>query len=130
MEKKIINPWKWQDNLGYSQAIEVKNNQGTLYCAGQCAVNDEGAPVEGSMQEQIQLSLNNVEQVIAAAGYSPNNIVRINLYTTSIPEFFQAYETFASWLARQGIQPSSTLLEVKALAYPALKIEIEATVVA
>ena len=35
MIKTIINPWKWQDNLGYSQAIEVRHSEGTLYCSGQ-----------------------------------------------------------------------------------------------
>jgi len=27
MEKRIINPWTYQDNFGYVQAIEVKNHR-------------------------------------------------------------------------------------------------------
>jgi 2-iminobutanoate/2-iminopropanoate deaminase len=129
MEKNIINPWKWQDNFGYAQAVEIKNNNGTLYCSGQAAMNADGAPVGGSMQEQIELSLANVEKVITKAGYSLKNIVRLNIYTTNIGEFFGAYGALAGWMAQNKIQPSSTLVEVSALAFPELKIEIEATVI-
>ncbi|WP_460678122.1 RidA family protein [Mucilaginibacter koreensis] len=129
MQKHIINPWKWQDNLGYAQAVEIKNNTGTLYCAGQTAMNADGQPVAGSMEAQIQLSLQNLEKVIQQAGYHPAHIVRLNLYTTSIAEFFAAYGTLVVWMKQHNLTPSSTLLEVKALAFPELKVEIEATVV-
>ena len=29
MEKRVINPWKWQNERSYNQAVEVKNPQGT-----------------------------------------------------------------------------------------------------
>ena len=88
MQKNTINPWKWQDNLGFSQAIEVKQNTGTLYCSGQAAMTAEGQPVNGSMAEQIQLSLDNLETLIIQSGYQPSNIVNLKHYTTSIPDFF------------------------------------------
>ena len=37
MEKRIINPWQWQDQRSYVQAVEVKQAAGTLYCSGQAA---------------------------------------------------------------------------------------------
>lgn len=129
METNIINPWKWQDNFGYAQAVEVKHNERTLYCAGQTAMNADGQPVAGTMEEQVALSLANLEQVISKAGYEPRNIVRLNLYTTNIGEFFGAYGTLAGWMAKHGAVPSSTLLQVSGLAYPELRVEIEATVV-
>ena len=42
MERKIINPWTWQNERNYVQAVEVKNVQSTLYVSGQAAVNDDG----------------------------------------------------------------------------------------
>lgn len=129
MEIKTINPWKWQDNFGYAQAVEVKQNERTLYCAGQTAMNADGQPVAGTMEEQLALSLANLEKVIQQAGYTPKSIVRLNLYTTSIGEFFGAYGTLAGWLAQHEAVPASTLLEIAALAFPELKVEIEATVV-
>jgi 2-iminobutanoate/2-iminopropanoate deaminase len=130
MEKKLINPWKWQDNLGYAQAVEVKHNQGTLYCSGQTAMTADGAPAGGDMAAQIILTLQNLEKVIRKADYQPENIVRLNLYTTSIRDFFANYGILAGWMHEHKIVPSSTLLEVKALAFPELLVEIEATLVA
>src|SRR4051812_44942521 len=129
MTKTIINPWQWQDNLGYSQAIEVKNIEGTLYCSGQASMNADGQPVGGSMREQIKLSLENLHTVIIQAGYDPANIVRLNFYTTSIPSFFEVFGEAISWMLPYNCKPTSTLIQVEALAFPELTIEIEATVV-
>ncbi|TSJ34912.1 RidA family protein [Mucilaginibacter corticis] len=129
MEKKIVNPWTWQDNFVYAQAVEVKHNQGTLYCSGQAAMTADGKPAGGSMNDQILLSLQNLEKVIHQAGYKSAGVVRLNLYTTSIADFFGSYGVLAGWMQQHKIVPSSTLLEVKALAFPELLVEIEATVV-
>ncbi|MVM35058.1 RidA family protein [Spirosoma sp. HMF4905] len=129
MNITTINPWQWQNNFGYAQAVEIKNNQGTLYCSGQAAMDADGNPVGGNMAEQLQLSLQNLEQVIQQAGYQPGNIVRLNFYTTSIPDFFAAYGSIVSWLQSHQVAPSSTLVQVTALAFPELAVEIEATVV-
>lgn len=128
MKTNTINPWNWQDNYGYAQAVEVKNSNGTLYCSGQAAMNGEGNPVAGSMKSQIQLALKNLEQVIKLAHYQTSNIVRINFYTTSIGDFFAEYREVAGWLHAHKCRPSSTLIEVSALAFPELAVEIEATV--
>jgi len=42
MEKRVINPWTWQNERSYNQAVEVKNVTGTLYVSGQTAINDKG----------------------------------------------------------------------------------------
>ena len=129
MNLKTINPWQWQDNFGYAQAVEITHNQGTLYCSGQAAMDADGNPVGGTMAEQVHLSIQNLEQVIRQAGYQPGNIVRLNIYTTSIPDFFATYGTLVSWFQLHQITPSSTLVQVAALAFPALTVEIEATLV-
>ena len=35
MEKQTINPWTWQDQLGFSQGVLVTEPRQTLYSAGQ-----------------------------------------------------------------------------------------------
>ena len=42
MERRIINPWTWQDEFGYVQANEVSGVQRTLYCSGQAANDAQG----------------------------------------------------------------------------------------
>ena len=43
MEKKVINPWQWQDQFGFAQGISVDNPQRVLMCAGQTSVRGSSA---------------------------------------------------------------------------------------
>lgn len=129
MQITPVNPWTWQDHLGFSQAIEVSNPTGTLYCAGQAGIDADGRPVEGSMTDQLKLALANVKAVIEKAGYTVSNIVRLNIYTTSIEEYYAAAGEYAIWLQTNNCRPASILLEVKGLAFPETMIELEATAV-
>lgn len=128
MVKRIINPWEWQDERSYVQAVEVKNSEGTLYCSGQAAVDAQGVSSAGDMKSQLILALQNLEQVIGEAGYECRNIVRLNIYTTSSEELFTCFDVFQEWVAAHAIKQAATLLEVKSL-FETLKVELEATVV-
>lgn len=128
MEKRIINPWQWQDERSYVQAVEVKHVTGTLYCAGQAAVKADGQSSNDDMKTQLILALQNLEQVISEAGYECKGIVRLNVYTTSTDELFAHFDIFQDWIAKHGVKQALTLLEVKSL-FETLKIEFEATVV-
>jgi 2-iminobutanoate/2-iminopropanoate deaminase len=130
VEQRKINPWKWQDQFGFSQAIEVSNASRVLYCAGQASVDDTGKPVHvGDMRKQIDQAFRNLETVLKAAGFSLENVVRINYYTTDVDQYLSAWEVVASRLAAAGCQPPGVLLGVSKLAFPGLLIEIEATAV-
>lgn len=128
MEKRIINPWKWQDERSYVQAVEVKNIEGTLYVSGQAAVNADGTSSNEDMEAQVVKALQNLEQVISEAGYEPKGIVRLTIYTTSTADFWPHFPIFQSWIAKHGVKQAVTMLEVKSL-FETLKIEFEATVV-
>lgn len=128
MEKQAVNPWRWQDKRGYVQAVEVKNAEGTLYCAGQAAVDADGKSSTADMKSQIVQAIENLERVIGEAGYECKNIVRLNVYTTSSAELFACFDVFQEWIAKHGIKQATTLLEVKGL-FETLKVELEATVV-
>ena len=128
MEKRIINPWQWQDERSYVQAVEVKNVESTLYCAGQAAVEADGTSSTADMKTQMMLALQNLERVISEAGYQCGNIVRLNIYTTSSEEFFSCFDIFQAWIAKHGIKQATTLFEVKTL-FETLKVEFEATAV-
>ncbi len=128
MEKRIINPWQWQDARSYVQAVEVKQTEGTLYCAGQAAVSADGQSCAADMRTQLIEAIQNLEQVIQAAGYECKNIVRLNVFTTSSAELFTCFDVFQDWVTTHGMKQASTLLEVKSL-FETLKVELEATVV-
>jgi enamine deaminase RidA (YjgF/YER057c/UK114 family) len=130
VELRKINPWKWQDEYGFSQAIEVTNGSRVLYVAGQASVDDQGKPVHaGDMRKQIEQAFRNLETVLKASGYGLANVVRLNYYTTDVEAFLAAGDVFGSRLAAAGSQPPGALLGVAKLAFPGLMVEIEATAV-
>ena len=131
MERKVINPWKWQDEFAFVQANEVRGEQRTLICAGQTAVDADGRPQHaGDMRAQINLALDNLETVLRAAGMNLSNVVRLNYYTTDVDSFFQNYDVVAGRLLGAGCQSAGSLIGVARLAFPELLVEFEATAVA
>ncbi len=128
MEKRVINPWTWQDARNYVQAVEVKNPDGILYVSGQTAINDEGVSSDQDMRSQLVHAIQNLERVIREAGYEIKNIVRLNIYTTSSSELFENFDVFQNWISENNIKQTSTVLEVERL-FETLKVELEATVV-
>lgn len=128
MEKRIINPWQWQDGRSYVQAVEVKQSQSILYCSGQAAVHADGQSSTADMRAQLIESIQNLEKVVSEAGYECKDIVRLNVYTTSTAELFACFDIFQAWIEKHNIKQATTLLEVKSL-FETLKVELEATVV-
>jgi enamine deaminase RidA (YjgF/YER057c/UK114 family) len=130
MAGRTINPWTWQDAFGFVQAHEVQGVLRVLYCANQPSINAEGHPVPaGDLPAQIQQALDNLEQVLHAAGYSLADVVRLNSYTTDVDQMLASWSILVERLMAAGCRCSSTMLGVMRLAYPELMIEIEATAV-
>jgi enamine deaminase RidA (YjgF/YER057c/UK114 family) len=131
VDQRKINPWTWQDQFGFSQAIEVSGFERVLYCAGQTSSDEQGSTVAGDMGAQAAKALDNLETVLGEAGLTLANVVRLNYYVTDMDRFFEeAAQVVGERLGRAGVQPSSTLLGVTRRAFPDLLIELEATAVA
>jgi enamine deaminase RidA (YjgF/YER057c/UK114 family) len=129
-QTKLVNPWKWQDQFQFSQGIEVRGVERTLYCAGQTSVDADGAPMHaGDMAAQINQALNNLETVLRQTGLTLANVVRLNYYTRDVSAFMQAAPTMGPRLQAAGCQPAATLLGVASLFHPDILVEIEATAV-
>lgn len=130
MERRNVNPWAWQDQFGFSQAVEISGHQRVLLCAGQTPTDADGKVVHaGDMRAQVAAALDNIETVLREAGYSFSDVVRLNYFTTDVDRFLTAGDVLGSRLGAAGIQPASTLLGVTRLAFPELLVEIEALAV-
>ena len=128
MERRIVNPWTWQDQLGFVQANETSGVERVLHCAGQTSVDADGQPLhEGDMGAQVGQALDNLETVLSEAGFSLADVVRLNYFVTDVDAFIQAGEVYGAKLAEAECRPASTLLGVARLAFPQLLVEIEAT---
>jgi enamine deaminase RidA (YjgF/YER057c/UK114 family) len=123
-----INPWTWQEAFGYSQAIEVRPSTALLYCAGQAAIAPDGTVIgPGDLRTQLAASLDNLETVLAGAGRTLSDVVRLNIYTTDVDGLFANYDVLLERLAGRDVRPASTLLGVSHLAFPEMVVELEAT---
>lgn len=123
-----MNPWTWQDEFGYVQAVETTGEQRVLRCAGQTSVDENGQPLhEGDMSAQVGQALDNLETVLSEAGYSLADVVRLNYYVTDTEAFMASGEVWGARLAEAGCRAAGSLLQVAGLAFPALLVEIEAT---
>src|SRR5688500_3777229 len=117
MERRVVNPWTWQDQFGFVQANEVTGAQRILICAGQTSSAPDGSSLhEGDMRGQVAQVLDNLETVLREAGFELGDVVRLNYFTTDIDAFFGASDILGERLAAAGCRPASTLLGVTRLA--------------
>jgi enamine deaminase RidA (YjgF/YER057c/UK114 family) len=131
VEQRAINPWAWQDNFGFSQAIEFKKHERVLLCSGQTSVDENGMAVHaGDIGAQIGKALDNLETVLGKAGMTLGNVVQMNIYTTNVEAIMPALGVWSERLGAAGCKPACTLLGVAALFEPEIMVELEATAVA
>lgn len=128
MERTPVNPWQWSLNFGFNQAEIIEGHRRQLICAGQTAMDADGSPQHaGDMRRQISMALDNLDAVLAGAGMTLANVVRLNLYTTDVDEAMKHFDVLGARLGAAGVTPPMTLLGVTRLAFPELMIEMEAT---
>jgi enamine deaminase RidA (YjgF/YER057c/UK114 family) len=94
MERRIINPWQWQAGYGYVQANEVRGATHTLLL-GQAANDEQARPsMPATCVPKSPLALDNLEIVLQQAGFTFADIMRLNIYTTDVDQFFTHYDAF------------------------------------
>ena len=107
----------------YSHGVEITSPQRMLFISGQVGVKRDGSVAEG-IAEQTRVAIENLQAVLAGAQMDASNIVKSTIYLTDESLF----EGFAAAGAPLLSSPpaATTLVYVKALASPALLVEIEA----
>jgi len=108
----------------YSQAILAGN---TLYCSGQIPLHPEtGVMVEGGIEEQTVQVMENLSQVLAAAGFALEMVVKTTIYLEDLENFSVVNETYGKYFT--GTAPARATVQVAALPKGAL-VEIDAVAV-
>ncbi|MDN5288074.1 MAG: deaminase [Mucilaginibacter sp.] len=107
----------------FSQAIKA---QGTfLYVSGNIGIKD-GALVAGGIKAQTQQALDNINAVLREAGYSFQDVVKVNVFITNMDDFGAINEVYASYFSKP--EPARTTVQVSRLPREAI-VEIELTAV-
>ena len=125
-----INPWSWSIKLGFDQAQLIEGHRRQLVCSGQDAVDADGNPQHpGDMGAQLELALDNLEAVLAAADMTLANVVRLNAYSTDMDELLKHWATITDRFGTSEDRFASSLLGVAQLPAPQLLVMLEATAV-
>lgn len=130
MSRETINPESLYDSLQYGFSHAAQSSGGkTIHCAGQVAWDKDCNLVgEGDIFAQAQQALRNLKDVLAAAGATPADVVRLRTYVVDhnpdkIPHIGAAWAEFFG----DAAPAPNTLVGVQSLALPGFMIEIEAT---
>ena len=125
MSRRIAPPFI-HSTTGYSHAVQAGS---TLYIAGQVALDPEGNLVgPDDIEAQVAQVWRNLTSVLAYAGGSVADIVKITVFTTDIA-YRPAIAAARDAVFPNGSYPASTFLVVQSLARPELLVEIEAIAV-
>jgi len=104
----------------YSQAVVADNH---LFLSGQTPIDPAtGTLGDGDVGTQTQRCFDNLAAVLAAAGLSLDEVVKVNVYLTSMDDFAAMNEVYA----RQFVEPYPARTTVAVAALPlGARIEIE-----
>lgn len=106
----------------YSQAT---TNGDLLFTAGQLPLTPDGELVEGSVAEQTEQCLENVEAILESEGLSLDDVLKVTIFLDDIGDFDEMNETYATYFeedppARSAIGvgevPKGAALEIEAIA--------------
>jgi 2-iminobutanoate/2-iminopropanoate deaminase len=107
---------------GYSHAAKAG---GLLFLAGQVAQDPQGALVgRGDIEAQAGQVFENLKAVLASAGATFNDVVKMTTYTTNVAYRQKIAEVRARYCS--GYFPPNTFVVVASLATPDYLVEIEA----
>ncbi len=128
MERTTINPWTWSAKLGFDQAQLIEGPRRQLVLSGQDSVDAEGAPQHpGDMGAQLELAIDNLETVLAAAEMGLADVVRLTVYTTDVDELFKHWAMLPERFGAAEGSFATSVVGVSRLAAPDLLVLLEAT---
>mgnify|MGYP001213354307 CR=1 FL=1 len=129
MERGPVNPGSLARPVGYSHGIRAQGE--LLFVAGQIGAGQDGTLISDDLVAQFAQALENVLEVVHAAGGKPEAVARLTLYVTDKADYRRRRKALGeAYRKRMGRHyPAMTLVEVKSLLDDAAKVEIEATAV-
>jgi 2-iminobutanoate/2-iminopropanoate deaminase len=106
---------------GYSHAVKIGDD---LKISGAVSMDDAGNLVApGNMDQQMKNCYSDLEKILKHYGYTFDDVVVENVFTTDMAEFIRVSGYRNSIYKKQF--PTGTWLEVKGLALPGQLIEID-----
>lgn len=111
----------------YSPGAEVPSRSRFVFASGQVGITRDGT-IPPDCTGQAEIAFANIEAILAEAGMSLRDVVRLNAYVTG-REHLQPYMQVRNRLFAEPY-PASTLMIVSGFARPEFVVEIEAVAAA
>jgi 2-iminobutanoate/2-iminopropanoate deaminase len=108
----------------YSQAVKVN---GLIYTSGQIALTSKDKMCKNDIKEQTRQVFNNIKAILENAQSNLDNVVKVNIYLTSMKDFGIVNVIMAEIFGEH--KPARSTIEVNALPKNAM-IEIDVIAVA
>ena len=106
----------------YADAVAAGN---TLYISGIVPVDERGELVgEDDVVAQVRQVFANMRRVLDAVGATPADVVKVTVYLLDVDDRAAINPVRQEFFG--DARPASTLVEVRALAVPGARVEIEA----
>ena len=110
-----------EKQYGYTHAVRIGNH---LKISGAVSMDEKGNLVAaGSMEQQMKNCYSDLEKILKHYGYTFDDVVGENVFTTNMAEFINV-STYRNSIYKKQF-PTGTWLEVKGLALPGQLIEID-----
>lgn len=112
----------WESMVGYSRMVRAGN---TVEVAGTTATVDGKILFPEDAAAQARVILEKIVTALAQAGAEPAHVIRTRMYITDAADWEAVGRVHGEFFGE--IRPVSTLVVVKGLVSPEMKVEIEAT---
>lgn len=130
MKVEHINPEGLFIPQGFTQVITVSGPHKTIYVGGQDSVDERGETVgKGSLKDQTEQTLSNIERALGAAGAQLENVVKWNVYIVQGQDPQAGFEVFRRRWGDRPNPPTITVLFVSALGDPEWLVEMDVVAV-
>ena len=110
----------------YSNCVRVSSGP-LLFVAGQVGMDLQGK-IPTTAAAQAELALKNIETILASEGATLADVVKVTVYVTDMRYLDEITPARLKAFPKEG--PASAIVQVAGLAFPELKVEIEAVAVA
>lgn len=123
MIREIISPETAKALAGVPLSSAIKAN-GVVYCSGQLPIDlKTGDLVSTEIGAQTQQVLENLSQVLRAAGTDLSKALKVTVYMTDLSGFHSMNEVYRRYFHSEP--PARTTIGVASLARPGCLIEID-----
>jgi enamine deaminase RidA (YjgF/YER057c/UK114 family) len=110
-----------EKQYGYTHAVKIGND---LKISGAVSMDDKGNPTaKGDLAGQMKNAYADLDKVLKHYGYTFDDVVVENIFTTNMPEFLKQ-SGYRNEIYKKQF-PTGSWLGVKELALPEFMIEIE-----